>query len=155
MVFNPISICNIQSITAMGRSDLLLKQEILKKIYAIAAAVFAVLYFDSPIAIVMSSVVTAWLDWLVNAFTTKKLIGYSFIEQFMDMFPSMLISLAMYIVVWIVGFWCQSVELMTIFVLVIQVVVGILTYLLLSVLFRPQPFNLLLESINNMKTKNV
>ena len=73
--FYTIHICNLQVINALGRSDLFLKLEILKKCFELPMIIGAVILFDSPIAIAMIGVPGVFINWLINAFPNKQLIG--------------------------------------------------------------------------------
>lgn len=143
LAFYPVHTCNLQAINAMGRSDLFLKLEIIKSTYGLIVLAIAVFAFDSPIAIAMTGVVTTWLGWFINAFPNKKLVGYSYWEQIKDIVPSLLMSIFMCGVVRLVGY----VTLATVSQLVLQIIVGIIFYLLLSIVFKPRAYLLIISQI--------
>jgi len=148
--FYPVHSCNLQAINAMGRSDLFLKLEIIKKSYGIIALVIAVLFFDSPISIAMTGLITTWISWFVNAWPNKKLLGYSIKEQMVDLVPSMLMSAAMAGCVLMIG----KIEIHVFLKLVVQVTVGIATYFLMSVIVKPQPYKLVMSRVNGILKRN-
>lgn len=139
LAFFPVHTCNLQAINAMGRTDLFLKLELIKKTYGLGALVIAVVYFDSPIAIALTGVITTLISCFVNASPNKKLVGYSYRAQVFDILPSLCLSVAMLACVLAVNL----LSLPAWITLVIQIVVGVAVYVLLSVLFRPRPFRLL------------
>ncbi len=145
--FWPVHTCNLQAINAMGRSDLFLKLELIKKGYGVVVLIAAVFIFDSPIAIAATGLITSWIGWFVNAYPNKKLINYSYKEQIFDIIPSLLMSLIMFVIVWSVGHYCH--DMMNIIVVIIQVITGVITYLVLSIIFKSKPFYTLLEYIKN------
>lgn len=147
--FYPVHSCNLQAINAMGRSDIFLKLEIIKKSYGIAVLVIAVFCFDSPLAIAATGLITTWIGWFVNAYPNKKLIGYSYIEQIRDLLPSMLMAVAMFVAVIQIG----RIGLHPLAVLVIQVVAGIVIYLALSMILRPAPYKLVLAQVQKVFKK--
>ena len=149
LAFNPVHSCNLQAINAMGRSDIFLKLEIIKKLYGIAALCIAVFCFHSPIAIAMTGVFTAVISCFVNAYPNKKLAGYSYLEQMRDILPSFLLSVVMLGCVLAV----QLLPLNNILTLLVQVVVGVAVYVLLSLLFQLTPFHLLLNALKNFFKK--
>lgn len=149
--FNPVHTCNLQAINALGRSDIYLKLEIIKKICGIAILVFAVFCFDSPLAIAMTGVVFIFIGWFINAFPNKKLIDYSYFEQMIDIVPALIISFIMFGIVLLVG----TINLAPILLLIIQILVGIVTYLLLSHLIKPQAYSLLLGQMKRLLRKKV
>ena len=149
LAFYPVHTCNLQAINAMGRSDIFLKLEIIKKAIGITSLVIAVFCFDSPIAIAMTGVFTVFISCFVNASPNKKLVGYSYFEQMRDILPSFLISLAMLGCVLAV----PLLGLPDILTLIVQVAVGVVVYVLLSALFRLSPFQLLLGQIKKFLQK--
>lgn len=143
--FYPVHTCNLQAINAMGRSDIFLKLEIIKKAYGIIALIIAVVFFDSPIAIAMTGVFTVLLSCFVNAFPNKKLINYSYFEQMKDILPSFLASIVMFGCMLLVGL-LNSNRIMTIF---LQVLVGICVYLIISIVFSLSPYKTLIKLIKS------
>ena len=145
--FYPVHTSNLQAINAMGRSDIFLYLEALKKIVGLAMLVGAVLLFDSPIAIAMTGVVGVFTNTLINTFPNKKLINYSYFEQMRDILPSLLCAIVMFCVVLCVEF----LQLPAIVTIVLQVMVGVVAYLALSVIMRLTPFRLLLQAVKKLK----
>ena len=143
LAFYPIHTCNLQAINAMGRSDIFLVLEIIKKSIGIAALVIAVFCFDSPIAIAATGVVTGLISCFVNAYPNKKLVGYSYFEQMRDILPSFLLSVVMLGCVLAV----QLLSLNNVLTLLVQIVVGILVYVALSALLHLKPFRTLLQML--------
>lgn len=147
LAFYPVHSCNLQAINAMGRSDLFLKLEIMKKTYGIAVLAIAVYCFDSPLAIAMTGLITTWIGWFVNAYPNKKLVSYSYFEQIADILPNLVMSLLMCVVVLTIG----NFEMGIILTLILQVIGGIMIYVLLSVLIKPRAYVLLMEKIRMLK----
>lgn len=143
LAFYPVHSCNLQAINAMGRSGIFLILEIIKKAIGIAALVIAVFFFDSPIAIAMTGVFTTFISCFVNAFPNRKLLGYSYFEQMKDILPSFLCSFAMLGAVLAVG----MLPLGNLLVLILQMITGIVSYVLLSAIFRLSPFKILLGTL--------
>lgn len=151
LAFNPVHMCNLQAINAMGRSDIFLKLEIIKKIIGILALVIALFCFESPIAIAMTGAFTALTSCFINAYPNKKLINYAYPEQVKDMLPSFILSLVMLATI----FPIQLLNLNVVFTLILQVVVGIVVYVAASSVFRLQPFMFLLSFLKEKKQNNV
>ena len=139
--FYSVHVCNLQVINAAGRSDLFLKLEIVKKVYGFALLVIAVVCFDSPIAIAMTGVIGTVLGWYVNAFPNKKLIGYSFWSQVKDLLPICVMTVVMYICVFVTSLGCGAANLSDGFSLVVQIFSGVAAYLLLSVIIKPWAYS--------------
>ena len=146
LAFTPIHSCNLQAINAVGRSDLFLKLEIIKKTIGIISLLISVFYFDSPIAIALTGVFTTISSCFINAYPNRKLINYSYLEQFKDLASSFGIAVIMCVCVLLLG----TINLNNWFLLIIQVLSGIAIYVGLSILFKPKPFRFLIDII---KTK--
>lgn len=153
LAFYPVHTCNLQAINAMGRSDLFLKLEIIKKSYGIVALAIAVFCFDSPLAIAGTGLITTWIGWFVNSFPNKKLVGYSYREQIQDIFPLLFMALGMCAVVILVGNFCSAAGLIPLATIIIQVFVGIVVYLVFSIVLRPRPFSIVWGQLHGMLKK--
>ena len=149
LAFYPVHSCNLQAINAMGRSDLFLKLEIIKKSYGMAMLVIAVFFFESPIAIAMTGVFSALISSVVNAAPNKKLIDYSYMEQMKDILPTFFASFVMLAAVLAVG----TLPFPVIAILALQILVGIGVYLAVSVIIKIEPFYLLLDIIKKKKNQ--
>lgn len=126
----PIQTANCQAILAMGRSDVYLKQEVLKKTFGVTALIFALQKGINAIAI--SAVIAVIFSAIVSIYPNKHLLNYSLKEQLQDLFPSYAISVIMFICVYCVGHYnCHSFIL-----LCIQMFVGFCVYIGLSYLFK-------------------
>lgn len=136
MAFYPVHSCNLQAINAVGRSDIFLKLEIIKKVIGVISLIIAVFCFKSPIAIAMTGVFTTITSSFINAFPNKKLIGYSYFEQIKDLLPSFIISVAMFGIVYAISF----IKVPSVVVLIIQVFSGVVIYITFSAVFRLKGF---------------
>lgn len=151
--FYPVHSCNLQAINAMGRSDIFLKLEVIKKAIGTAALVIAVFCFDSPLAIATTGVFTTVISCFVNAYPNKKLINYSYFEQMKDLLPSLIASVIMCVCVLLVGHFCVNADVMSILTIAIQIVVGMTIYLGISVIFKSKPFYSLLILVKHQVKK--
>lgn len=132
--FYPIHTANLNAIKAMGRSDIFLKIEIIKKIVGLIALV-STMWFG-VIWMAYSLLFTSVASSLINAFPNRKLLRYSYRNQIMDMLPQIVLSCVMGVIVYCV----QFIGLHDILTLVIQVLLGGVIYLGLSVLFKLESF---------------
>lgn len=148
--FFVLNSANLQAINAMGRSDIYLKLEVMKKIVGVTALVIALVFFDSPIAIALTGVVTTPIGLLINASPNKKLVNYSYLEQLKDIFPSFLLSMSMFGVVYAV----QLLNFSSLFTLVLQIITGILFYIGVSHFLKLEPYERVLQIIKKRITKN-
>ena len=149
--FWPIHTTNLSAINAVGRSDIFLKLEFIKKSYSIIALAVAVFFFCSPIGIAMSAAITAPLGSFVNSYPNKKLLNYGFIEQMKDFIPSFLLSIAMGGTVYFGSdFLASNLNLAPILLLAISVVVFFLLYLGLAKFFRFESLDYLIKTVKEI-----
>ena len=133
-LFQPVHTANMQAIKAVGRGDVYFKLEIVKKVIEIVTLVCVIWFGINAIAISMA--VLASLFVFVNAIPNKKLINYSFVEQMKDIIPSLGIALIMALIVMGIGYLPMNKLLL----LCLQVVVGGIIYLGLSVITKNQEY---------------
>lgn len=135
----PLEATNLQAIYALGRSDITLKLDIIKKVYGIAALVVAVFLFDSVIAIGIALVICTVLNTLLNMIVISRLVHYSVLQQLRSVSGITLASLLMGVACFGLGFLLGN-TLPAVVCLLIQTAAGIAVYLLFCVVFRLQAF---------------
>lgn len=149
--FYPVHSCNLQAINAMGRSDLFLKLEIIKKIIGLIALVISLVFFDSPIAIALTGVFTTIISCFINAGPNRKMLNYSYREQFMDILPSFAYSMIMFCAVYAI----QWLNLGLVFTLILQIISGVVVYGAISVVLKPNAFKMCMEVLKKRKVKKI
>ena len=88
----PIHTTNLQALNGMGRSDLFLKLELIKKAYGICFILFAAFVLRDVYLMVTMYMITGVISTFVNAYPNKRVIGYSYSEQLRDIAPSFALS---------------------------------------------------------------
>ena len=129
----------LQPIKAVGRSDLMLKFEIIKKVFFIVSTIVAMNFGVFAIALTVPA--NTLLDLIINANINKKLINYSFFEELSDCLAALILSLIMAVVVAFIG----KIEFNIYIKVVIQIMVGGLCYAGLSYLTRNKEFSYILN----------
>lgn len=143
----PIHTSNLQAIKALGRSDIFLKLEILKKVIGLAVLLFAAQY--GVMAMAVSAIFTNMIATVINSWPNKKLIDYTYGEQMKDMLPSFLLASVMGIAV----FQWTRLNLSPIITLLIQIPTGAVIYVLGSLLFKFDSFQYLYSTIKTFLQK--
>ena len=146
-MFYPVHTANLNAIKAMGRSDIFLKLEIIKKIVGIVAIL--VTFKISVMAMAYSLLVTSVLSQIINSWPNKKLMNYSYIEQLKDILPGLLLAAFMGGCVYCVNFLHLSNWL----TLIIQVPLGAVIYIGLSALLKLESFTYCWNMVNPMIQK--
>lgn len=128
----PIHTANLQAINALGRSDIYLKLEIIKKIVGIISLLISLPF--GVVVMVYMKLITGIISTFVNSYPNKKLLNYSYIHQFFDLLPALLMSSIM--AVFVIGInSVLSVNFNSLLMrLVIDVICGGGIYLLLSII---------------------
>ena len=109
----------------------------------------AVVCFDSPIAIAMTSIISTVVGFFVNAYPNKNLINYTYFEQLRDVLPYILTSLVMLVVVSMV----RLLKYNALTTLLLQIVIGIVVYFLVSAVFRVKAFSMTIDAIKKLRKK--
>jgi O-antigen/teichoic acid export membrane protein len=143
----PIHAANLQAINAIGRSDIFLKLELIKKILGTIVLIISIPF--GVYAIALGQVLYGIASSFVNAYPNKELLNYGYKEQLKDIMPSLFISLAMGIFVYIIKYlrislWGN---------LILQLIFGVVVYIILSKIFRVESFEYLIKSIKILLNK--
>lgn len=144
--FYPLHTANLNAIKAMGRSDIFLKLEIIKKLISTALLVAAVNF--GVYAIALSQLLSCLIAMAVNAWPNRKLLGYSLFSQLRDILPAAALALVMGGAVWCVGLLGMG-DLLT---LMLQILLGVLVYAALSALLKVDSFMYLLGFIKRRRS---
>lgn len=125
----PIHSINLNLLQVKGRSDLFLKMEIWKKCIGLlvmaATLPFGLVYF------VAAGIASSFISLFINTYYTGKLINVGFKIQMKDLLPTYAISVLMFILVLSINFIIDSLVMQ----LIIGLLVGVTSYLGLSLLF--------------------
>ncbi len=154
-MFYPIHTANLNAIKALGRSDLFLKLEIIKKIVHLTALIATIRL--GVFVMACSLLFTSVASQIINSWPNKKLMNYSYLEQLKDILPGIGIAVLMGVCVKMVEFIPISMPLIVTFI--IQIVLGASIYILLSKLFKLEAYSYLLDILksflkNNKKKKS-
>ena len=142
-MFWPIHTANLNAINALGRSDLFLKLEIIKKIMGMTLLLCTMKI--SVMAMAYSLIVSSILSQIINSWPNRRLLHYGYAEQLKDILPAIILAVIM-------GFLVSLVQLFGLnpaITLLIEVPVGALIYILGSVILRLESFEYLLNMIKN------
>ena len=137
--FYPIHTANLNAIKAMGRSDVFLKLEIIKKI--INLAILLITMWFGILTMAYGVLAEGIICQVINAWPNRKLIDYKYTEQVKDIVPYILLSALM-------GLCCGAVTLLhlgSLATLCIQVILGAAVYIALSMLLKIPSFNYILD----------
>jgi len=156
--FWPVHVTNLQMMNALGRSDLFLKLEIIKKAIGIVILLISLRY--GIIAMLWMKAFDELICSFINAYPNRKLVSYGIGEQYGDMMPSAVCSAVMGAAVWSLqqaGTALSGMPVLKSFpnlsLLILQIAAGILIYAGLSVLLNRESVDYLKETVKELKKK--
>lgn len=142
--FEPILAANYQVFAALGKSSYILMVELFKLLlYIVSVVVFA----DYGLYILLSAIVaSSFAKFFLISILVNKLLGYSYKNQILDLLPNFLLSCIMGLVL----FFMNLFNFEPFYVLIIQFVIGVFTYLTLGLLTKNKSLSLIFKSINKL-----
>lgn len=126
----PLSSANLQALKAMGRSDITMKLEFIKKVTGLILIISTMRF--GVIAIALSGLVYSIIAVVANATPNKKVLDYSYAEQCRDLLPFASMSAIMGGFVYAMGFM----PINDVMMIALQVFAGFVIYVGLAVLTR-------------------
>ena len=140
-LFWPIHTANLNAIKAVGRSDIFLKLEVIKKVIGLAL-LLSTMWFGVKI-IAYGLLVECLLGQIVNTWPNKKLLHYGYVDQIRDIAPSILLAMIMGVAVYFIGL----ISMPDILKVVIQIISGIVIYVSGSGVFHMKEFEYLIKKL--------
>lgn len=139
-LFLPIQTVNLQAISALGRSDVTLKLQIIKKVVGIIILLISIPF--GVYAIAVGAAVSAFMSMLINIYPNRTLLNYSYTDQFIDIIPTLAISIIMGVAIYPLKLVISGM----ISLLLTQLSLGVLIYLVLAYAIKLDSF----KYINNI-----
>lgn len=141
-----VSYTNMQAIKSIGRSEEVLKLEVFKKPVFVVLIIIAVNI--SVFAVVLTLPLYSIYAMLMNIKPTKKLLDYSYKDQFADLLPALLMSLLVALVVFPLSF----LPINDFCIIGVQLIVGLITYVSLSLFTKNETFYYLRSTVSDVLT---
>lgn len=142
---NSINNSNMQVFNSMGRSDIFMKFELIKR--SISMVLLVAMSFVSIYAVIIVLLVMAILSNMMNAYQNNKLLGIGYAQQLKCLLPAFLCSVVMYGAVAVVSILSVKPHI----ALMLQIIIGVATYLITSYIFKLESFLYLLKYIKTFK----
>lgn len=141
--FYPIHTANLNAIKALGRSDIFLKLEIIKKFLGLTVLFITV--FISMEAMAVSLIFTSICSQIINTWPNKKLLDYHYKDQIKDLLPQMILTCVMGLIVYSIYF----LKLNDWLTLLIQIPLGVAVYYVGSRMFHLESYHYILNIIKS------
>ncbi len=143
-LFGILGEANLQAMNALGRSDMTLKLELIKKPVYLLIIIYTTTI--SPLAMVIGNTLYGLIGGAINAVPNKRLIKYSYREQLKDILPSVVLAVLTGAVVYLIGI----LEVHFIVQLVCQAMVGLGFYFFAAVFFRLESMEFLMRTVKEL-----
>lgn len=137
-MFYPIHTANLNAINAMGRSDLFLRLEIIKKIMGMTILI-STMWFGVT-AMAYSLLLSGVLSQIINSWPNWKLLDYDYLEQLKDITPGIILAVIMGCCVYLISLLGLSSAV----TLLIQVPLGAAIYIGASAMLHLESFEYLM-----------
>lgn len=141
----PINKPCLIAIQSLGRSDIFMKLEIVRRVAMLLILIVSVICFDSVLAIAVSYVFSLWFDYFIIIYPTKRLTGLRLTEHLKAVYKIAIASILMAIAVFMIG----QINLRSWLLLLIQIPSGICIYILLCQLLKIDSYHDLLNKIKS------
>ena len=145
--FYPVHTANLNAMNALGRSDLFLKLEIEKKIVGIIAIIATVRF--GVFIMACSSIVCSIINQIINSAPNKKLLGYSYKDQMLDICSSIILASIMGVVVFLVG----KIRMSCGYLLLTQIILGIVLYFVLSIVSKNENYKYIVSIVRDLQKR--
>lgn len=131
----PVHVMNLNVLQSMGRSELFLRLEIIKKILIVLN--IAITWRWGITAMIYGMILLTFISFYLNSYYTGILIKYPLREQLRDISSYLILSILMGMMVYLAGMLPFPTEWS---LLVVQIAIGIVIYVCLCWLFRLSAF---------------
>jgi O-antigen/teichoic acid export membrane protein len=123
----PLHALNLNMLNVLGRSDLFLKLEIIKKILAVPVIIIGIYY--GIIALIISMFIISLVSYYLNSYWSGTLIGYPMKEQIYDILPAFLLAVLISTIIFVTG---SLINLPNPWILLIQILTGTVLFIIIS-----------------------
>ncbi len=142
-VFYPIHINNLEALKSIGRSDIYLKLEIIKKLIGIILLLCSIPF--GILAMVISVLINSIICIFINTYPNKKIFSYGAFEQIKDVLPIFIIATIMAIAVYYFNISNISLAML----LILKILLGIFIYISLACFLKLESFKEIIQIIKS------
>lgn len=144
MSLYPLHAINLNILQILGRSDIFLYLEILKKVVGLLPIVIGI--FCGIYCMLLASIFTGIVSLYLNTWYTGKTLNYTFVNQLRDIAPSYITAIIIALAVYFLKFLVLPCYV----ILVLQIIVGIIVGLSISELLKFEEYIELKSIVNKM-----
>jgi len=149
-MFYPLHAINLNILQVKGRSDLYLTISIINEIIGFLMIALVLFFKFGIIGLMCSIVLDSFISFFTNSYGSKSLLKYSTWEQIKDVFSYFIISIAMCILLLVIG---NLVSLNIFLMMFLKIFIGVIFYILMSLIFGFDVFFELIDVISTVFMK--
>lgn len=150
-IFYPMHVINVQILTAMGRSDLFLKIEIIKKLVGLPAILLGI--FVGIKAMIGGMIATSLIALTINTHYTNKLINFGIIEQLKSLSRSFIIAFTLVLFLFPLVYY-MSLSINQLIILVVISVLALFITLLMAHVMKMEEYIEIKNILIDIKNRN-
>lgn len=98
----PLHALNVNMLQVQGRSDLLLRLEIIKKTLSVPIIIIGIIWGIK--IMIAGMMVNTLIAYYLNSFWSGRMLGYSIKQQVKDILPSFVLAMTMAVLIYSIGF---------------------------------------------------
>lgn len=144
-LFWPIHTVNLNAIKAMGKSDIFLKLETIKKIFE--TLILMLTMWSGVKTMAYGVLVSNVIGQIINSWPNRKLLNYKYIDQIKDISTSVTLAFVMGVFVYFLGY----IHIPNTIKILLQLSVGVLIYIGGSVLLKLEEFEYIVSVLKLKK----
>lgn len=145
----PLHVLNLAAISARGRSDLIFRLELVKRVVSIGLIVGCSFY--GAMAVALAVLGSSVFGVVVNTWYSRKLLGYGVLAQLQDQVPTLLLSGLAAGVAWLASRWLTHTTL----ALAVAIVAAAVAYFGAAALIKVAAWRDLLELSRTLRARGV
>lgn len=145
--FYLIDTANLQAIKSIGRTDVYLKLEIMKKVIGVIILIISVPF--GIMTMVMLQPVYSIISNLINTYPNKKFLNYSIKQQYKDILPSILLTIFMGIIIYPIKYIIHN----NIVLLLVQILLGAIIYIVAAYILKLDALMYLVNTLKDLIKK--
>lgn len=149
-MFQIVSVINLQVWKAKGNPTFYLIIDIIKKVIGIGLTVLAVMLRLGVVFIAIAALLSSIIATMLTLIPGKRIFGYSIFEQIKDIMPQLISSVVVFFIVYIFVSFSPYGHLTN---LIVGILLGVVTYLILSLCFMRKNIDILLSFVKIKKRK--
>lgn len=128
----PIISSNLIAIKAIGRSDIYVRLEMIRRMVMLTILLVSIFGFRSVEAIAIGFCVSNWLDAVISMIPAKQLMDYGIKAQFLELWKIILAAIVMFVVVLAMNFLQWNILM----VLILQILTGVIVFVVMGLVLK-------------------